>query len=113
MSGMIERMVTSDDEGIRPAGADDECFYCHQKVGQRHKMDCVMLTKKGRIRLTIELPLEAAQSFDAHTIEFMYTKGSWCHSNLTAWIDKVTDSEGCCGFIKAAEWLGWDEDEQA
>jgi hypothetical protein len=34
-------LVAPNDDGIRPAGPRDACFYCRQKVGQPHKPDCV------------------------------------------------------------------------
>lgn len=38
-------IVLVNDSGIRPAGKQDECFYCNQKVGQLHKTDCVMISQ--------------------------------------------------------------------
>ncbi len=33
-------LVDKNDDGIRPAGKPDQCFYCQQKVGSEHKKDC-------------------------------------------------------------------------
>lgn len=48
-------IVQVDDDGIRPAGKPDECFYCKQKIGTQHKSDCVMLTQRGKVRLNLEV----------------------------------------------------------
>jgi hypothetical protein len=40
-------LVLPNDDGIRPAGNSDECFYCNQKIGTSHKEDCVCLQKKS------------------------------------------------------------------
>ena len=73
--------VLPNDDGIRPAGKPDECFYCHRKVGQLHKEDCVTITKLVRLRYIIEVDIEMPHSFDAHDIEFNRNEGSWCADN--------------------------------
>lgn len=50
--------VDPEDDGIRPAGASDECFYCHQKVGEPHQRDCVIVTKRVRVRYLIDVDIE-------------------------------------------------------
>ena len=48
-------LVNPKDDGIRPAGKPDECFYCNRKVGEPHGRDCVMVDRKIRARYTIEV----------------------------------------------------------
>lgn len=40
--------VLPNDDGIRPAGKPDECFYCYQRVGQGHRPDCVTVLQLVR-----------------------------------------------------------------
>ena len=56
-------MVDPKDDGIRPAGEPDECFYCNRKVGQEHMRDCVTIQKKVRVRFTVEVIAEAPYSW--------------------------------------------------
>lgn len=51
-------LVHPHDDGIRPAGGPDHCFYCQQKVGSPHLESCVTLTKKVTMQLTIEFELD-------------------------------------------------------
>lgn len=57
-------IVTKDDHGIRPAGKPDECFYCHSKVGEPHGRDCVTITKRVRLKATIEFEVEVPHSWE-------------------------------------------------
>ena len=43
-------LVLKDDDGIRPAGRPNQCFYCNQQVGKPHKQDCACLVTKERTR---------------------------------------------------------------
>lgn len=38
-------LIREDDDGIRPAEAPDECFYCKSKIGHHHLPDCVILAR--------------------------------------------------------------------
>lgn len=52
---MKKILVLKNDSGIRPAGKPDECFYCNQKVGTPHLDDCILLLRKARVKITVEL----------------------------------------------------------
>lgn len=52
---MTKILVLKNDDGIRPAGKPDACFYCKQKVGTPHCDDCITLLRKARIKITFEL----------------------------------------------------------
>ena len=45
-------LVDPKDDGIRPAGRPDECFYCRQKVGEPHGQKCVIVNKLVEMRVT-------------------------------------------------------------
>ena len=61
-------LVVEKDDGIRPAGPPDACFYCAQKVGQLHARDCVMVVKVVRFRCTIEVDLTVPHSWTREEI---------------------------------------------
>ena len=112
-------LVDPNDDGIRPAGAPDKCFYCRQKVGTPHGRDCVTVSKRVRVRYTIELEIDVPYSWDQEMIEFQRNESSWCASNcvddITEYIEAIerdvpgTDgrlTEGClCEGFKC-EYLG-------
>lgn len=59
-----------DAEDSRPAGKPDECFYCLRKVGEEHTWECVIPTKRIRVRTTLEYEVEAPRSWENEFIEF-------------------------------------------
>ena len=95
--------VLIDDDGIRPAGQPDECFYCGQKVGQPHKLDCVILTRKVKIRYSYEIEIEVPHSWDKDTIEFHRNDSSWCAHNSLEELEEFGDKDnGClCSYFSA------------
>lgn len=96
--------VLANDDGIRPAGNPDECFYCQQKVGTPHKETCVCVNKKVKIRAIVEYEVEVPFCWDKEDIEFHRNEGSWCASNLIDELSNI-DHEGeddicLCGIAK-------------
>lgn len=77
-------IVTKDDDGIRPAGKPDECFYCSEKVGQKHKLDCVTITRKVVVEYAFTLVIDFPQTWDKEDIEFNRNEGTWCANNALA-----------------------------
>jgi hypothetical protein len=61
-------LVAVNDDGIRPAGEPDECFYCHQKVGQPHGRDCVCVKKRVLVRYTVDVEISVPYYSDAEQI---------------------------------------------
>lgn len=88
--------VLVDDDGIRPAGQPDECFYCNQKVGQPHKQDCVILNRKVKVRYSYEIEIEVPHFWDKETIEFHRNDSSWCADNSLDDIEEYSKSRGGC-----------------
>lgn len=62
-------LVHPQDDGIRPAGAPDECFYCKQKVGTPHLSDCVAVHQRVRLRLTVEVEVDQPHDWSPEEIE--------------------------------------------
>ena len=111
-------IVHERDDGIRPAGEPDRCFYCHKKIGKPHAGDCVIVTKRVLMRIeglaTGIWELDVSHHFDLSTIEYMYNDGNWCANNIlseedVAWdredaqkqLEAVRASSGClCGVLR-------------
>lgn len=80
-------LVEIDDDGIRPAGSKTACFYCHSTIGEPHKHDCVSVTRRVKVRFSIELAVEVPVSWGKKQIEFKYNEGSWCSDNIQTIIE--------------------------
>ncbi len=94
--------VLNNDNGIRPAGEPDECFYCKQKVGNPHKEDCVILKKKVKIKYTFEIEIEVPYSWGKDEIEFYRNGCPWCGDNSFDDIQSYAEKQGCiCSAFKA------------
>lgn len=117
-------IVASNDDGIRPAGPRDACFYCGQKVGRWHLVTCVVVTKRVELLVVATLPdgstmsgtwqTDEPHSFTALQIEGKYNQGSWCASNIAgeaieweagrSWADLAPYERrmnGClCGLVR-------------
>lgn len=48
-------LVAENDDGIRPAGSPDQCFSYQRFVGQPHGPDCVVVSKRVRLRYIVEI----------------------------------------------------------
>lgn len=94
MSELSKFIVT--EKAIRPARPNGACFYCHQAVGQRHESDCVLVSKKVKIRMTVEYTVQEPASWDAHQIEFHRNEGSWCASNAIDELTRFEEEKGDC-----------------
>jgi hypothetical protein len=94
-------LVDEHDDGIRPAGKPDECFYCNQKIGQPHGRECVMVEKKILIRYTIEIPIMIPHFWTKEQLEFHRNEGSWCKSNLIRELQKYDEEQCLCGVTQA------------
>lgn len=112
-------IVTADDDGIRPAGPPDECFYCQKKVGSYHNRKCV--TVKKRVRYNVLFKNVVVGTFDRddphfwteYDCNFHKNESSWCADNALdeiQWKDpsiferiqaaaNVSDEDCYCGVL--------------
>ena len=74
-------IVVPDDDGIRPAGRPDECFYCKAKVGDPHGPRCVIVEKLVRLRYIIEVDVRVPHCWTTEDIEGHRNESSWCADN--------------------------------
>lgn len=93
---MSEKMplVLENDDGIRPAGEPDECFYCHQKIGEPHLESCVCVTKRVIGIAAICVDVSVPYSWDKKDIEFHRNESSYCAGNLLSDIDTAHEALG-------------------
>ena len=88
-------------KATRPAGDDDRCFYCNKKIGDYHKKDCVLISKKAKVIATIEYEVDVPFTWKKHDIEFNRNDGTWCASNIINELKELDKKEGClCQYIE-------------
>lgn len=99
---VVMPLVIDDDDGIRPAGKPDVCFYCHRKVGEEHKKDCVCLYRKVKVKYTYEIEIEVPHFWGKHEIEFHRNESSSCADNTINELEIFAENNNClCNFFKA------------
>lgn len=104
--------------GPRPAGPPDECFYCHNKVGEQHKEECVLRKRTVVVRLSIDLVVDVPESWDEESITFYYNESSSCSDNRLNEISKLLqriDEKGLpcsCNYVSAKYLHEASEDEE-
>jgi hypothetical protein len=104
--------VLPNDDGIRPAGRNGECFYCHQKIGQPHDETCV--TVQCLVLYSVWANGKQVGTYkshepwhwDSYDMESARNESSWCASNAIddiEWTDAdakeralFLDQESCC-----------------
>lgn len=92
-------IVSINDDGLRPAGEPDQCFYCKSKIGEKHAYECVTITRPVRVRVFFDLVVKEPISFDADQIEFRINMSSSCMDNWLKQINEEAERAGCsCGF---------------
>jgi len=102
-------VVTPDDDGIRPAGEPDACFYCQAKVGDPHGQDCVCVVKKVRLRYVFEADVTTPHHWDEQHILYHRNDGSWCADNALDDLEKAGEADGClcssfkCEFVEVVD----------
>ncbi len=100
--------VLPNDNGIRPAGPPDACFYCGARVGVLHGSDCVTVEKEVEVAVKVTLEKGRAirgiwrkfvpHSWEPYNIEFQMNESSWCASNIfNHWDDITWDEESKAG----------------
>lgn len=89
-------LVRPDDHGIRPAGPAGVCLYCRSKVGEPHGVDCVAVTKRVRLRLTVEYERDIPAFWGEEDLLFQHYDGSYCGDNALNDIQRYLERTGQC-----------------
>jgi len=69
-------------EGIRPAGKPDRCFYCNEPLGAVHLPSCVIRQRTVVIKATIELTVTVPEHWDVSMINFHRNDSTSCSDNF-------------------------------
>lgn len=103
--------VLENDNGIRPAGKPDECYYCNSKVGEIHKTDCVIIKQRVKVKYTYEIEIDVPHHWDPDMILFHRNDSTWCASNGLRDIERFLRKEGMgcpcpifsCSYIETVD----------
>lgn len=92
----VDRTVQPDDDGIRPAGPDDACYYCGTEIGGQHDEKCPILRRVVVLEATITVALPVTLDATPESIEFHWNNGTRCASNLVDELTRMTsvDDDG-------------------
>ena len=83
------------DDGIRPAGKPDQCFYCRCPKGE-HADDCVCRQRTVVVKLTMDYVISVPAHWTRDDIEFHRNDSSFCYNNDLRDLGNWTDDEGNC-----------------
>ena len=107
-------VVLADDS--RPAGPDDQCFYCDQKVGEPHGAECVLVQKLIRIRYEVDVDVMVPYSWAEEEVRDIRNSCEWCSLNALDEIQEkvhfTENSDRCpCDWIRFAKVVRVLDDE--
>lgn len=75
-----------EDDGVRPAGKPDKCFYCGEPKGAPHGKDCVIPERTVVVEMTIQYVRSVPANWTTSDIEFLLNYSSSCHDNEIRYI---------------------------
>jgi hypothetical protein len=92
--------VIENDDGIRPAGPKNACFYCKSKIGQKHSYTCAVVIqeielvaifkrfdKAARFRVTV--PFHWKEDDILHH----FNESGWCAENIIYYEERQKPDE--------------------
>lgn len=102
---LTQTNLVTPENGPRPAGKPDRCFYCQEPIGAEHKPDCVCRRKVVIVEVTVTFPRVMPQDWDAEINEFHMNESSSCQNNLIDFdLDRYREACGdgfcLCGLIQ-------------
>lgn len=109
--------VIENDDGIRPAGLPDRCFFCEQKIGNFHKTSCVTIQRAVEYDVLIRNQVVGKwsttepYSWNKEHCEQHRNLGTWCKDNAVdsiEWtseqakleVDSLPDEQCTCGLLE-------------
>ena len=93
-------------EDSSPLGKPGECFYCKQHIGQPHGVECVVPSRRVRIRVIIEYERDVPANSGESQILFGLNEGSSCADNELERISEHGEKHGCLCDFATFEYLG-------
>jgi hypothetical protein len=92
---LIERSIkVTKENGVRPAGLQDRCFYCGQHIGENHKDDCVCVVKVVMVKVEMTIAKVVPASWQDHMVNFHLNDSGWCADNFAQDLERYMDARG-------------------
>lgn len=89
------------EDGVRPAGPTDKCFYCDCSKGSEHLQSCVMRHKLAVFEITVQYISIVPASWDEDQISFHRGESSFCLGNDIDQIYEESKAEnGICNICR-------------
>jgi hypothetical protein len=90
------------ENGPRPAGQPDRCFYCERLVGMEHKPGCVLRTRSVVMRYEYTVVIDVPQDWAMDDIESHRNNSTWCADNSVEDVAAMMRDDGClCDGFRA------------
>ena len=83
-----------DDDGVRPAGSPDKCFYCGRAKGAPHKADCVIPQRSVVLEMKIKYVASVPAYWTEGDILFHRNESSTCSNNDIQLIARQAEADG-------------------
>ncbi|MBV5327065.1 MAG: hypothetical protein JZU65_05415, partial [Chlorobium sp.] len=93
------------ERSMRQSSEDCTCFYCEQKVGEKHTQDCELVCKKVKVRAAIEYYITVPSIWGKEEVEY-YRNNVQCADVAIQEIVNISEEKKClCGIMKF-EYVG-------
>jgi len=79
------------DDGVRPNGPDDACFYCHKPLGRGHGAKCPILERTVTVVYSFRINIRVPLHWDEADVEFHRNEGTWCAHNAVDQLRELAD----------------------
>src|SRR5215813_8134156 len=110
-----ESFKVTKENGPRPTGLPDKCFYCGRSTGQDHEESCACRQRTVILRFSVEI-LTVVGAGDAYTSQFIterFNNSTWCKSNALPLIERASEDDCLCGIASCVyEREATEEDEK-
>lgn len=88
-----ETNLVTKKNGPAQAGKPGECFYCNERIGRAHAVDCILRKRTIIVSVTIDLLQEVGQTHTEADVNQIFGK-TWRKDNITGAIESAT-KQGC------------------
>ena len=100
------------DNGPRPAGPPDRCFYCTRALGQAHAETCVLYQRTVKIRAVVEYEVRVPAAWTPERVEQARNESVWSAGNVLFELERLEAArEECLVGLVRCEYAGEGEAE--
>lgn len=78
-----ERYKVTRDNGPRPAGPANQCFYCTRKIGQEHAADCPLRVRTVVVDISLRIGMQVPETWTESNIQSFFNGGNCINNQVT------------------------------